>query len=200
MELVPKSYWKDTNFELILISYRWSHRWPIVYLSISTGDHRWNYRWTTGGQCKRCGCHLSGPLLGLRWIIVDHRWTAIGFQPGILENIWSGSTTKENLEHSEFNSVNVLLYFDVESHQKVFVNNRFRSVSFYGLSVLRQHYASFKRFKLYNTNCLLNLKLIIRFFLNFVSCIDLFFTCSEMLSGFSKLQFNFARFFHSLNF
>ena len=30
---------------------------------------------------QSCRCHLSGPPVGLGWIIGDHRWTAIGRQP-----------------------------------------------------------------------------------------------------------------------
>ena len=50
----------------------------------------WNLRWATGGTVststgghrKICGCHRSGPPVGLRWNIGDHWWTAVDFQPG----------------------------------------------------------------------------------------------------------------------
>ena len=40
---------------------------------MSTGDH-W---WTTNSHRKSCGCHVSGPVVGLGWIVdnlVDCDW------------------------------------------------------------------------------------------------------------------------------
>ena len=46
---------------------------------------------TTGGTfCGSYGCRLSGPLVGLRWIIGDHRWNAIGCQPGTTQETGQG--------------------------------------------------------------------------------------------------------------
>ena len=66
MELLPKSHWKDTILGLLLIYYRWSYRWPVVYSSISTGDHRVGiikaadatsvvHRWDSGGSSVTTG-------------------------------------------------------------------------------------------------------------------------------------------------
>ena len=46
--------------------------------------HRWAIRWTNSCYSKSCGANLSGPPVGLRWIIGDHLWTAIGCQPGYI--------------------------------------------------------------------------------------------------------------------
>ena len=74
MELLPNSHWKDTILRLLLIYYRWSHRWPVPYLSISTGDHRWNIRWPPQKLRMPPQWSTAGTPVDHRWPPVDCHW------------------------------------------------------------------------------------------------------------------------------
>ena len=78
----------DTNLGLIMICYRWSHRGPVVYLSISTGGtfdvHRWDQNFFTKAADATS---------------VVHRWNSVGSsvitgglrlvsQPGIVNGLF----------------------------------------------------------------------------------------------------------------